>query len=114
MYGNRYSFTQLLSRCSLFSLIIYTKNVSQLLLVRSGLDSHSVQICRKPTLTRERFAIFSEHYNSSCREMNVSSNKANASLFQYFSATLCAIFVEYSGLEPLTSTLPVLRSSQMS
>ena len=23
-------------------------------------------------------------------------------------------FVEYSGLEPLTSTLPVLRSSQMS
>ena len=54
------------------------KNVSQLLLVRSGLDSHSVLICRKPTQLRERFAIFSEHYNSSCREMNVSSNKANA------------------------------------
>lgn len=27
---------------------------------------------------------------------------------------LVVIYVEYSGLEPLTSTLPVLRSSQMS
>ena len=34
-------------------------------------------------------------------------------LFVAHACALC-IFVEYSGLEPLTSTLPVLRSSQMS
>ena len=40
----------------------YNKNVSQLLLVLSGFDSHSVQYMQKAHATRERFAIFSEHY----------------------------------------------------
>ena len=37
---------------------MHIENVSQLILVLSGLDSHSLHICRKPTYTRERFTIF--------------------------------------------------------
>ncbi len=34
--------------------------------------------------------------------------------FRLIQYTVCIIFVEITGLEPVTSTLPVLRSSQMS
>ena len=38
----------------------HTKNVSQLLLVLSGIHSLAFQYAEKPTYKRERFAIFSE------------------------------------------------------
>ncbi len=40
--------------------MIHTKNVSQLLLVLSGIHSLAFQYAEKPTYKRERFAIFSE------------------------------------------------------
>lgn len=58
------------------------KKVSQLLIGSFGsrLPSMSNK-CRKPTLIRERFALFGKHRNSNCREMNESSNKANAFIY---------------------------------
>ena len=62
---------------------IHTKNVSQLLLVLSGIHSLAFQYAEKPTYKRERFAIFSER-QFKCGRLNESSNKANA--FNHMSA----------------------------
>jgi hypothetical protein len=56
---------------------MYTKNVSQLLLVHSGYHTPTFQHAEKPTYKRERFALFLER-QFKCGRLNESSNKANA------------------------------------
>ena len=81
---------------------LYTQKREPTALVHSGLDSHHIQ-CRKPTHSRERFALFLEYGYSSCREMNESSNKANA--YYLCSATLCACLCNFNVVQATGSIL---------
>ena len=63
-------------------------------MVRSGLDSHHFQYTQKVHTYGVNIRYISES-DSNCREMNVSSNKANASLNQY---VIARRYARFSGL----------------
>ena len=74
------------------------RGLSAYLLVYSGFHSLRLQYAEKPTLTRERFAIFGES-NFICGRLNILTNKANALVCYYVTETLLCDPVLRHGLD---------------